>query len=153
MDSPSLNDTNGRNKWRLHSMGELLRPLRLLGEHGMRRLANGDAAQRFADRVAQLFGRRLLWGGQDTHIYTHTASVSLCAASTVTSCHNSASHFTIRQRSFTPVGRQFVYSVGTCVSVAACACKWCRSLLAGLVALFSVGCQLGLSLSMTPIWS
>lgn len=47
----------------LHSVGEFLRPLSLLGEHRMRRLADGDAAQRFADGVAQLFSRRLLRGG------------------------------------------------------------------------------------------
>lgn len=60
-------DTNSGHKrlreWHLHSVGEFLRPLRLLGEHRMWRLSDGDAAQRFTDRVAQLFGWRLLWGG------------------------------------------------------------------------------------------
>lgn len=49
----------------LHGVAELLRPLRLLGEHRVRRLADGDAAQRLADGVAQLFGRGLLRGGEE----------------------------------------------------------------------------------------
>lgn len=47
----------------LHGVAELLWPLRLLGEHRVRRLADGDAAQRLADGMAQLFGWRLLRGG------------------------------------------------------------------------------------------
>lgn len=46
----------------LHGVCELLRSLSLLREHGMRRLSDGDAAQRLADGVAQLLGRRLLRG-------------------------------------------------------------------------------------------
>lgn len=50
--------------WYLHGVGEFLWSLGLLGEHRMRRLSDGDAAERFTDCVAQLFGRRLLRGGQ-----------------------------------------------------------------------------------------
>lgn len=59
---PSLSEEGGGGK-SLHGVAELLRPLCLLGEHRVRRLTDGDAAQRLADGVAQLFGRRLLRGG------------------------------------------------------------------------------------------
>lgn len=59
---PSLSEEGGGGR-NLHGVAELLRPLRLLGEHGVRWLADGDAAQRLADGVAQLFGRGLLRGG------------------------------------------------------------------------------------------
>lgn len=53
----------GADGGNLHSVAELLWPLRLLREHRVRRLADGDAAQRLADGMAQLFGWRLLRGG------------------------------------------------------------------------------------------
>lgn len=80
-----INDTKSGNKcfrgWHLHSVSEFLRPLSLLGEHRMRRLSDGDAAEGFTDGVAQLFGRRLLWGGREK------------AEASVTSCRNSRKQF------------------------------------------------------------
>lgn len=57
---PVIHKEGTYGDWDLHGVGELLGSLGLLGEHRMRRLSDGDAAQRFTDCVAQLFGWRLL---------------------------------------------------------------------------------------------